>query len=186
MSVFFTSDTHFGHDRGFLYEPRGFSSIQEHDEEVIRRWNEVVTSEDTVYVLGDLMLNDNAHGIECLKRLNGQIHICYGNHDTDTRKRLYDELSNVVIHRYSDMIKIDKFTFYLSHYPSYTSNLENGAPLSQHVINLYGHTHQKTKFYQNIPFMYHVGLDAHNCYPVSFEEIIADIRNEVNTCYSML
>ena len=29
--IFVTSDTHFGHDRGFLYEPRGFENIQEHD-----------------------------------------------------------------------------------------------------------------------------------------------------------
>ena len=79
MSVFFTSDTHFGHDRGFLWAPRGFESSQEHDEEVIRRWNEVVGPEDTVYLLGDLMLNDNEHGIECLKRLNGHINILYGN-----------------------------------------------------------------------------------------------------------
>ena len=186
MSVFFTSDTHFGHDRGFLWGPRGFNSINEHDEEVIRRWNEVVSPDDTVYLLGDVMLNDNEHGIECLKRLNGNIKLIFGNHDTDTRKALYATLPNVEILGYATMIKIDKFHFYISHYPSYTSNLENGAPLSQHVINLYGHTHQKDNFYQNIPFMYHVGPDSHNCYPVSFEQIIIDIKNEVNACYAML
>ena len=64
--TFVTSDTHFGHDREFLYGPRGFTSIQEHDEEVIRRWNSVVNPEDEVFHLGDVMLNDNAHGISCL------------------------------------------------------------------------------------------------------------------------
>jgi calcineurin-like phosphoesterase family protein len=62
--IFITSDLHFGHDRGFLYEPRGFSNIESHDETVIQNWNSVVEPEDEVYILGDLMLNDNSHGIE--------------------------------------------------------------------------------------------------------------------------
>lgn len=184
--IYFTSDLHFGHDRGFLYESRGFPSIQEHDEVVIQRWNEKVQPEDTVYVLGDLMLNDNEHGLECLRRLNGNIKIIYGNHDTDVRKALYTQLPNVEILGYATVIKIGKFIFYLSHYPTNTSNLENDAPLSQHVLNLYGHTHQKTKFYNDVPYMYHIGLDAHNCYPVSYEEILADIRREVEICKNML
>lgn len=187
MSIFFTSDTHFGHNRGFMYEPRGFHSIEEHDKEIIRKWNEVVSPEDTVYLLGDLMLNDNEHGMECLKRLNGNIKIIWGNHDTDTRKALYETLPNVEILGYATVVKIDKYHFYLCHYPTYTSNLENGAPLSQHMINLYGHTHQHgSNFYHDIPFMYHIGLDSHNNYPVSFEQVIIDIKNEVNTCYAML
>ena len=75
--IFVTSDLHFGHDRGFLYEPRGFDNIEDHDEAVIANWNSVVNEDDDVYVLGDLMLNDNAHGVECIKRLNGTIHIIF-------------------------------------------------------------------------------------------------------------
>lgn len=30
--IFLTSDLHFGHQREFLYGPRGFNTIQEHDE----------------------------------------------------------------------------------------------------------------------------------------------------------
>ena len=82
MRIFATSDTHFGHDREFLYKPRGFNSIAEHDEEVVRRWNETVEPDDVVLHLGDVMLGDNAHGLDCLKRLNGKIFIVPGNHDT--------------------------------------------------------------------------------------------------------
>ena len=35
------------------------------------------------------------------------------------------------------------------------------------------------------PFMYHVGVDSHNCYPVSAEEISKDIHDEVNKQYKM-
>ena len=78
--IWFTSDTHFGHQKEFLWAPRGFNSIEEHDEMIIHNWNEVVGPNDDVYHLGDVMLNDNEHGLECLKRLNGKIHITIGNH----------------------------------------------------------------------------------------------------------
>ena len=45
---------------------------------------------------------------------------------------------------------------------------------------------EEIDFYQDIPFMYHVGPDSHNCYPVCFEQIIVDIKNKVNECYAML
>ena len=67
-----------------------------------------------------------------------------------------------------------------------TSYLENMAPLKQHLINLHGHTHSKNKFYQDIPFMYNVALDAHNNTPVSFDKIISDIEEKVNECIAML
>ena len=40
--IWFTSDTHFGHIKDFLWSPRGFYSIQEHDEAIIHNWNEVI------------------------------------------------------------------------------------------------------------------------------------------------
>ena len=73
--IWFVSDTHFGHQKEFLWGPRGFESSKEHDEAVIRNWNSVVAPEDIVYHLGDVMLGDNEYGLECLKRLNGKIHI---------------------------------------------------------------------------------------------------------------
>ena len=46
-------------------------------------------------------------------------------------------------------------------------------------MNLHGHTHQQTNWLDPTnPFMYHVGLDSHNCTPVSIEEIKADIKQK--------
>jgi calcineurin-like phosphoesterase family protein len=185
MAVYVTSDLHFGHDRGFLYEPRGFSSIEEHDKTVIENWNKIVSPEDEVYVLGDTMLNDNEHGIECLKQLNGHIYLLWGNHDTDTRKKLYMELDNVECLGWAYVFKYKKYNFYLSHYPTLTGNLE-AESLHQCAINLYGHTHQMSNFYQDNPFNYHVGLDSHNNTPVLLDDIIVDIKNKVNECKEML
>ena len=96
-------------------------------------------------------------------------------------------VSNVVsTGDYATVIKYGKYSFYLSHYPTLTSNLENSASLSQHVINLFGHTHQMGNFYNDIPFMYHVGMDSHNCTPVNIDQVIEDIKKEVQVCYKQL
>lgn len=184
--VWFTSDWHFYHDREFLYKPRGFNSIYEMNDAIISRHNEVVQPEDDVYVLGDCILNDNDAGIRAIKQLKGQLHIVRGNHDTNTRMDLYDKCWNIVEITEGQHFKWNGYHFYLNHYPTITSNLEKDSILKHHLINLYGHTHQKTNFYNEIPFMYHVGMDSHNCYPINIEIIIEDIKEEVKKCKKVL
>ena len=174
----FVSDTHFGHIKDFLWSPRGFNSIQEHDEAIIRNWNEIIGPEDEVYHLGDVMLNDNEHGLECIKKLNGKIHLMLGNHDTDNRAILYEECSNIVEICFAKKLKIGKYYFWLCHYPTITANYDDDKPWAKHLINIYGHTHQQTKFYNDNPYMYCACLDAHNNYPVSLEQILEDVKNK--------
>ena len=73
--IYLTSDLHLCHNKPFVYEARGFDSIEEMNEEYVKRWNDTVNEEDDVYVLGDLVLNDPEVGIEYLKKLKGKIHI---------------------------------------------------------------------------------------------------------------
>ena len=184
-NIFATSDLHFGHNQAFIWGARGFKSIEEHDAEIIKRWNEVVTEKDDVYILGDLMLGDNAHGIYCLSQLNGKLHILTGNHCTSARQKLYHTLENMVeFCGCATTIKYKKKQLYLSHYPTITSNME--ANPHQAVFNLYGHTHQTTNFYNGQPFMYHVGVDSHNCYPVLLDDVITEIKNEIDACITAL
>ena len=94
MGIYFLQviPTLVSHNRGFLYEPRGFSSIEEHDETIIENWNKTVKPEDVIYLLGDAMLNDNDKGIQCLNKLNGRILFIRGNHDSNERiYRIYHE-----------------------------------------------------------------------------------------------
>lgn len=176
--IFFTSDTHFGHGKSFLFEPRGFSSVEEMNETIIENWNKVVKPGDIVYHLGDTMLSDNTCGLECFKRLNGQIFLIYGNHDSDARKNLlFTELSGKMLGGwYAWLIKYGKLSIYMSHYPTITSNFDQ-KHFSQHVIAVHGHTHQRTNWLDpKNPFLYHVGLDSHNNTPVHIDEVITDIR----------
>lgn len=169
-----------------MFQPRGFSDIETHNKTIVENWNNLITDEDDVYLLGDLMLNNNEAGMNLLSQLNGKLHIIIGNHDTDERVKLYRTLPNVVEEpKYANVIKYGKYKFYLSHYPTFTSSLEK-EHLSNCLINLYGHTHQQTNFYNDIPFMYHVGLDSHNNTPVSIEQIIEDCKAKAKECIDML
>ena len=183
--IWLTSDWHFNHNREFIYKARGFDSVEAMNEHIIACHNIVVHPEDDVYVLGDLMLGDNAHGLECIKQMNGKLHIVRGNHDTDTRIALYTSLPAVVEVCDAKYLRYGKYHFFLCHYPTMTGNLEKES-LTQMTCNLFGHTHQKALFYNDIPYMVHVGIDSHACYPLNLEFIPDLMWNKVKECKSFL
>ncbi len=78
--VFFTSDLHLGHVNAAV-KHRGFSSVDEMNELIIRRWNERVGDGDQVFVLGDLCMGKIADSLELVSRLKGRITLIPGNHD---------------------------------------------------------------------------------------------------------
>ena len=49
---FFTADTHFGHANVIWMCERPYASIDEMNESMISAWNERVTGNDTVFVVG--------------------------------------------------------------------------------------------------------------------------------------
>ena len=53
--VFFTSDLHFGHANVITFDKRPFTTVEEMDAELIKRWNNKVGTGDLVYVLGDMI-----------------------------------------------------------------------------------------------------------------------------------
>lgn len=184
--IWITSDWHFNHQREFIYVPRGFSSVEEMNEAIIARHNKLVQPDDDVYVLGDLMLGDTDKGIECVRRMNGMLHIVRGNHDTDSRwGRYFTSFPNLIEIKNAIYLKYKKHHFYLSHYPTLTGNLEKES-LTQMTLNLFGHTHQKTNFYEDRPYMLHVGVDSHNCYPVLLDDIIEEMHQKVEECKRFL
>ena len=176
MEIWFISDLHLNHNQSFIYEPRGFINIKDMNEVIIEIWNSVVKPEDIVYNLGDTIMGDQTMGIELYKKLNGTSCMIWGNHCTENKQKLLSALPNVIALGYAHVFKYKKLSLYLSHYPTLTANYDD-KHFSQHVINLHGHTHQQANFlYSNNPFMYHVGVDSHNCTPVHIDEVMADIR----------
>ena len=185
MGIWATSDWHFGHDREFIWKARGFASVEDMNEHIIAAHNAIVKPDDDVYVLGDLMLGDPEAGINCIKRMNGKLHIVRGNHDTDKRWDMYSKLPNVAELSNAIIFKYAKHHFYLSHYPTLTCNLEKES-LTQMTLNLFGHTHQQTNFHMDMPFMDHVGVDSHRCFPVNLNDIIQEIHQKAQECKEFL
>lgn len=180
--IYFTSDTHFSHDKDFVYSPRGFNSLEEEEIALISNWNNVVSNEDDIYVLGDFFLGSGTDHInKILDQLNGKIHLIIGNHDSPVKLKFYESCDKIIEIVWATQIRYKKRYFYLSHYPTITSNYSNDSDNSHRVIyNLFGHTHSKDKFYDNNPYMYNVAVDAHNNYPISIDDIIIDIQNFLN------
>lgn len=178
--IWFTSDCHFCHEKSFLWEPRGFNDQYEMNREIIKNWNEQVQADDDVYLLGDVMLNDNVEGLKCLKALKGRIHIVLGNHDSNARATLYKSCYNVVEVERAIPLEAEGYKFYLTHYPTITSNFDEKKPLERRVINICGHSHTKDKFQDmNKGLIYHVEFDAHNNAPVSIDTVISDIKKYI-------
>lgn len=172
MAIWLTSDFHFGHEKEFVWERRGFSGWEEAAEEIIENYNLLINDEDIVYILGDCMLKNDEFGIQCLKELNGRKFLAIGNHDTDARIERF-KIENI----FEDIqvgyrMRSGKFSFWLTHYPMMMGNYKDKHP----VWNLSGHTHQLDKFENGDKCIYNISLDAHENCPISLNEVIEDIK----------
>lgn len=174
-NIWLSSDLHFNHDKEFIWKARGFNSVEEMNEAIIERFNSKIQPEDTLYLLGDSMMGDNAASEQCLAQINGKKIFIRGNHDTNPRIDIYRKYTDEEI-KWADVIKYKKKNFYLSHFPTITSNQ---GELHNLVINLFGHTHQTFDNFQDYVGMYHVGVDSHDCYPVHIDDIVETIKNRI-------
>ena len=182
--IYLSSDLHLFHNREFIYKPRGFESIEDMNSTLFQNFWKVVEPEDDLYLLGDLLLGGNESfekGLALISHFPGQIHIVRGNHDTNKRWDEYAKLFNVVEVKNSIYLKYNNYHFYLSHFPSLTSNYDDDKPLKQKLINLCGHIHTKDPFADfDKGILYHCEVDAHNCYPINIDTILKEIRVKIN------
>jgi calcineurin-like phosphoesterase family protein len=165
MNKYVTGDTHFGHQK--MVDTRGFSSKEEMDEEMIRRWNEVVKPEDMVYHLGDFAFNKKHQYY--LDKLNGHIHLIMGNHDEDFSNSYMNKLSFVSV---SSMkyIRHGDHKIHLLHYP-----MESWRKSHHGSFHFHGHTHGSTKPRGR---RIDAGVDCWDLRPVSFDMLIDKLKDE--------
>lgn len=64
-------------------DSRPFSSYEEMANKMIENWNQIVSVDDTVYILGDFAMRKQGQEayIACLKNLQGNKVLILGNHD---------------------------------------------------------------------------------------------------------
>jgi len=160
--VFFIADTHFGHKKviEFEKEHRPFATIEEHDEELVRRWNAKVSKKDSVWVLGDFCFGKK--NLEIAGRLNGTKRLILGNHD------LYPAADYLkCFTRVCGVVEFDEKI--LSHIPVHEGQLER-----RYSHNIHGHLHSKAlddKRYINVSCE-QIGLT-----PISYGEILHKIND---------
>ena len=180
--IFYIADLHFGHINCLAFDNRPFKNIEEHDNELIRRWNEAVGIDDEVWVLGDISWYNATKTIEIFNQLNGIKHLCTGNHDKKLLKNKGVRDLFVEIVDYKEIQLSDKIGVVLSHYP---------IPCYNHHYygwyHLYGHVHKSFEWnmmkrvqyemkalYDKDSHMYNVGcmVDYMDYTPRTLEDIL--------------
>lgn len=126
--VFVIADTHFGHKKiiGFEAKHRPFATVEEHDAELVRRWNAAVKPKDTVWHLGDVLFGRGAFAT--LGFLNGVKKLVMGNHDRYP--------SHLYLEHFSQVVGAAELRgCILSHMPVHPSQF------SRYKANIHGHLH---------------------------------------------
>jgi calcineurin-like phosphoesterase family protein len=166
MTVYFISDTHFGHANVIKYSKRPFADVEEMNEALIANWNAVVKRGDRVYHLGDFSFVGPEVTKAILSRLTGEIHLIRGNHDYHMPAHVENLFASV---RDLHMVKIDGQKVFLSHYAMRTwESSHHGS------WNLHGHSHgtlPRLEGYKQAD----MGVDCWGYRPVPFEEIQAQM-----------
>jgi calcineurin-like phosphoesterase family protein len=166
--IFFTADTHFGHRNIITYANRPFASVEDMDEALVERWNERVRPDDRVYFLGDFSLRRGPVTGEILERLNGEIHVVWGNHDRPAyaiRERFAS------FHDYLQ-VRVGGQLIVCFHYAMRIWNQAHRG-----AWHLYGHSHGSLPDDPRARSM-DVGVDCNDYYPFSFDEVAAHMEKK--------
>ena len=183
QKIFFTIDLHFGHENVIRFDNRPFNTVEEMDEEMIKRWNTKVGKGDIVYVLGDFIWKAATNeAVSIIRRLNGQIILIKGNHD----RFLHNAAAKKAlagIKDYDDIcVTLEDGTTrrcILSHYfiPFYNGH-------RYQAIHLHGHSHFTEESAEEVRIttelnekgydlkIYNVGCMYWNYTPITLDEIL--------------
>jgi len=156
----FIADEHFGHFNIITYTHRPFTTVEEMDEEIIKRFNSVVRAEDTTIHAGDFTLANKEIAYKYEQQLNGSHIFLRGSHDRWMKGTNHHEILDITIEKQPIVIcHYAMRVWHRSHYNSW---------------NIHGHSHGKLP---PIGKQIDVGVDTNSFYPYSFE-MIKDIMKD--------
>lgn len=169
MGTYFTADTHFRHNNIIRFEDRPFLSLEDMEDTIAERWNNTVSDDDTIYIVGDFVFGGYTRWVEVLEKLNGKKILIEGNHDNSkVTKRLLQEGYFQELHEVGIKMKVQGYTLWLSHYP-----MEIGIRPSKYSIH--GHIHSLPSTLLN---QVNVGVDSPHLkhvpfgQPISLEQLV--------------
>jgi calcineurin-like phosphoesterase family protein len=168
MTIWFTSDLHFGHSNIIRYCNRPYATSDEMDEALIANWNARVKPHESIYIIGDVFFykKNPQKCIDVMNSLNGNKRLVYGNHDWMIRND--PSIQACFKHILPDLTGETFQGIYtvMCHYPLLTWNKAHHG-----TYMLHGHCHNTIPFddrYRRLD----VGVDANNYAPISWEEIV--------------
>jgi len=190
MTVFLTSDLHFGHANILTYCPeRGatFADVPAMNIGLIDRWNAAVTPRDTVYVLGDVAMGHRDETLRYVTLLNGTKHLIAGNHDNcwehaknpaKWRDRYFD--AGFVTIETEGFLDTPAGAVRLHHFPYSGDHTEEDRysqerPVDDGTPLFHGHVHDQWQFKRSAlgTPQVNVGVDVWDFRPVSLSEVVA-------------
>lgn len=171
MTIFFTSDTHFGHKAILNLCGRPFDTVDDMDAGLIEAWNATVSRGDTVYHLGDFCFRSSEGPDHYRHQLNGEIHLLVGNHDQETVPAHSDLFASVSLIK---EIRVERQKIVLCHYP-----MREWPGAFSGAWHLFGHVHGG---YVDAPWGHSmdVGVDAVGYRPIGFHEIKETMAGRTN------
>lgn len=97
---YYIADLHLGHTNIIRLSNRPYTTVDEMDKDLIDKWNSVVSDNDDIYIVGDLIFRTNKGYEYYLKQLRGKKHLIIGNHDHKMlrQKELRDILNLLMIY----------------------------------------------------------------------------------------
>lgn len=167
--IFFTSDTHFRHERVLQFSRRPFASIEDMDAALVRNWRDRVSDDDVIYHLGDVAWKTNASVRALIGDLPGTKHLLVGNHDHSFTRKLAAWASvQSYLELQVDRPAGDRLLLVLCHYPFAVWRDSHRGSLSLH-----GHSHGT--FPPSCQQM-DVGVDCTAYAPISLPEVLARLQ----------
>ena len=154
--IYFTADTHFGHERTRLLHKRPFDSAEEMNTVLIQNWNSVVEHDDIIYHLGDFGVADH----HILEQLNGEVYFL-PSQDYDDQDVLDLLSQRATIIQPNTVITGEGYALQLIHEPL-------TATPSDHFY-LFGHIHRLQMAKRNGLC---VSSDIHFFKPISLETVL--------------
>lgn len=184
--IYYTADLHFGHKKILKMDERPFQTIEEHDEYLVKSWNDRVRPEDDVYILGDFCVYSQKSPLDYLKRLSGRKRLIAGNHD-DLLIRNPEAMEQFETVEKIQYIQDGKKRVVLCHFP-----LAEWHQYYRGSWHIYGHIHKS----RNRAFEYlsreeralNAGVMINQYQPVTLPELIDNNRafqnSDINCIFS--
>lgn len=174
MGKFYISDLHFGHENIISFCNRPFKSVEEMDEELIKRWNSKVSDSDTVYILGDLIYKSAKPHEYYLERLKGKKVLVRGNHDNTWLKKIDVNKYFEGVYDYLEISDEARWVV-LSHYPllDWNGKYRGSYHLHGHIHNIES---EALRYSRKNPKMFNVSSDVINFEPMTLGQVIGWYR----------